>query len=332
MKISPSLKNHQDAENESSTSRSRLRSESGPPQVRQPEEEDRRQRPPDPASLIFRPNDPFVAAGHRPGDLGAGPGLGHAAGRVVDLGEHDLAGVLAVDQTLTVQTRLSRRRRSPGRVRPSCRVAGDPVGDLRDRRERARSRVLVSCGSARRRDERRLDEATLLVVDAARSARPRRGAGGTSERARRPRTSDAPAATRPTARHACVTCRNDQSLFPRKLSGVTSTIATACAGTLGSPRATSSASTARLAPSAASETTRNFAPWRATWPRCAAERPEPVPGVVVRHGDDERADRRGEVVEPGAVDEQRVDAEVDGVAGRADDAELARAGSSSVAC
>ena len=53
-----------------------------------------------------------------------------------------------------------------------------------------------------------------------------------------------------------------------------------------------------------------------------AERPEPVPGVVVRDRDEERSDRRCRVVEPGLLQEKRVDDEVDDVAGRADDAEL----------
>ncbi len=53
-----------------------------------------------------------------------------------------------------------------------------------------------------------------------------------------------------------------------------------------------------------------------------AERPEPVPCVVVRDRDEERSDRSGRVVEPGLLQEKRVDDEVDDVAGRADDTEL----------
>ena len=50
--------------------------------------------------------------------------------------------------------------------------------------------------------------------------------------------------------------------------------------------------------SAIVETTRNRIPWYATPPALGAERPEPVPRVVVRHGDEERADRSRDVVEP----------------------------------
>ena len=46
-----------------------------------------------------------------------------------------------------------------------------------------------------------------------------------------------------------------------KFSGVTSTIASACAGTLPTPSGTSTCSTTRFAASASSETTRKRAPW-----------------------------------------------------------------------
>ena len=53
-----------------------------------------------------------------------------------------------------------------------------------------------------------------------------------------------------------------------------------------------------------------------------AERPDPVPEVVVRHGHEERAGRGQAVVEVGAVEQRRVDGQIDGVARDADDAEL----------
>ena len=52
------------------------------------------------------------------------------------------------------------------------------------------------------------------------------------------------------------------------------------------------------------------------------ERPEAVPEVVVRDRDEERPDRRRDVVEIGAAKQQGVDGEVDDVARRPDDAEL----------
>src|SRR5581483_2018822 len=52
------------------------------------------------------------------------------------------------------------------------------------------------------------------------------------------------------------------------------------------------------------------------------ERPLPVPEVVVRDGDDERARRRWEVVEPRTLEQGDVYREVDQVAARPDDAEL----------
>src|SRR5436190_9132440 len=57
-------------------------------------------------------------------------------------------------------------------------------------------------------------------------------------------------------------------------------------------------------------------------PALVAERPEPVQGVVVRDGDEERAGRCDAVVEVRPVEQERVYGQVDHVADRADDAEL----------
>src|SRR4051812_22655590 len=54
----------------------------------------------------------------------------------------------------------------------------------------------------------------------------------------------------------------------------------------------------------------------------SAERPVPVPPVVVRHGREERDDRGAEVVQPRPLEQRRVDGEVDDVAAAADDTEL----------
>ena len=54
----------------------------------------------------------------------------------------------------------------------------------------------------------------------------------------------------------------------------------------------------------------------------AAERPDPVERVVIRHGDEKRDDRGRDVVELENPDGERVDGEVDEVADGADGAEL----------
>src|SRR5439155_183970 len=61
--------------------------------------------------------------------------------------------------------------------------------------------------------------------------------------------------------------RNDQSLLPTKLSGVTSAIATACPTSLPRPSVISRWSTSRFAPRQARETIRKRIPWAATPPR-----------------------------------------------------------------
>ena len=63
-----------------------------------------------------------------------------------------------------------------------------------------------------------------------------------------------------------LTARNDQSLLPTKFSGVTSTIAIACARISPTPTLTSRCRTTRLATSESVETTRNRSPWAPTWP------------------------------------------------------------------
>ena len=55
--------------------------------------------------------------------------------------------------------------------------------------------------------------------------------------------------------------RNDQSLLPMKFSGVTSTIAIAWASTFSRSAPTRPRRMSRLAPSAASDTTRKRMPW-----------------------------------------------------------------------
>jgi hypothetical protein len=52
---------------------------------------------------------------------------------------------------------------------------------------------------------------------------------------------------------------NDHSLFPTKFSGVTAAIASACAGSFGTPASTSTVSTPRLTRNATNETTKKRA-------------------------------------------------------------------------
>ena len=115
--------------------------------------------------------------------------------------------------------------------------------------------------------------------------------------------------------------RNDQSLLPTKLIGVTSTIAIAWATTLPSPAATSAARISFVRGEGDQRDDEEAESLVGDVPALPAERPEPVPGVVVRDRDEER-DRGGDAVVVAAVDEQGVDGEVDGVAAGADDAEL----------
>ncbi len=154
----------------------------GAAEVRQAEEEDRRQRPPDLAVVDLAPERPLGPARHRPGDLGPGPRLGHPAGRVVDLGQHDLAGILEVRPDLhRPDARLVLERRLVAEASAGYRSSQAAI--FGSARARSSARSCVSRGSTRRRHERRLDEPALRVVDrgTSRSVRP----PGRPSRARR---------------------------------------------------------------------------------------------------------------------------------------------------
>ena len=116
--------------------------------------------------------------------------------------------------------------------------------------------------------------------------------------------------------------RNDQSLLPMKFAGVTRTIAIACATIFPTPSSTSNVEDGEVADV---DDQRHHQEAQALVPEVAAiaaERPEPVPEVVVGHRDEERAGRRQPVVQVGAVEQRDVDEEVDDVARRPDGAEL----------
>ncbi len=114
-----------------------------------------------------------------------------------------------------------------------------------------------------------------------------------------------------------------QSLLPRKLKGIATATAIACA--VRSPSdapETRASSTTRLISSAATLTARKRAAWKPGWPSPGLEGPVPVPEEVVGEGDAEGADRGEQVVQAEVAGEHREDRQVDQVAGAADDAEL----------
>ena len=112
------------------------------------------------------------------------------------------------------------------------------------------------------------------------------------------------------------------NLFPTKLRGVTATIAIAWATILPTPSATSTRSRPRFAASATRRDCGEAHALVREVPPVAAEGPVAVPPVVVRDGDEEREERRAEVVQPGPLEQRRVDREVDRITACADDAEL----------
>ena len=106
-----------------------------------------------------------------------------------------------------------------------------------------------------------------------------------------------------------------------KFSGVTATMAIACATTLPTPSATSTRRMREVRSERDSGDDGEPHPLVREVALLAAERPVPVPPVVVRHGDEKREERRAEVVQIRPLEQRRVDGEVDGVAARPDRAE-----------
>ena len=173
------------------------------------------------------PNAPVAAARHLPRDLRPGPCLGDAPGRVLDDGLRDL-------------TRLARPRLHDPRARLLAEAPvrrRDRAGSARARRRSSDARAPTSTASSSVRRGGSLGSAGSAGASA-RSARSSR-ASGRDESGRR---EDGQRAQRRGP--------NDQSLLPTKFTGVTSTIAIACATTSPSPSVTSRCSTARFATSA----------------------------------------------------------------------------------
>ncbi len=203
--------------------------------VAEPDEEDEAERSPDPRVVDRRAAERAGrAARHPPRHLRACPRLRDLAGRVDHGALGDLAGVLPPDLDRPLAGLLVVRRLVAA---TGVRVAREPGRDLRVMLE-VRERLLQRERRAlRRRDERRLDEMALVVEDGSgrrrgRARGERRGSecgdceGGEGDGEETPH---GPKATQSGRR------RNDQSLFPTKLSGVTKTIAIACARSLPSP-------------------------------------------------------------------------------------------------
>ena len=288
MKISPRLKNQSESPNESEREQVERVPGAEPAPVDEPEEEDGAQRDPGPPRVQHLAAEGADAPSrHAPRDLRA-RSTPRTRGRRRPRPCRARSRPALPDQTLTVQTPGRRVERRVG-----LRAAADSG--------RASGRPSERRGSARRR-----------ARSVSRGARRSTGANGSStDRARLPgrveRRSDRAAPAEGASSSASASGarppphrRKDQSLLPMKLSGVTSTIATACA-TIAPTPAVDEQVAARRGSRAAStvETTRNREPLVApTLPALVPERPDPVQRVVVRNRDEERADRRGDVVQP----------------------------------
>ena len=219
-----------------------------PAPVDETDEEDQAQRDPGPPGVEHLAAERADAPSrHLPRDLRAGPRLRHLAVAVVDLAERDLAGAPRPDVNRPTPGGPVER----GVGRGIGRIAVEPVGHLRLCEESSHDDPL---GQARavRRGERLTDG--IPGSTGGKGGDGGRGVGGTGgggeQKCERER------AHPPDHRR-----RNDQSLLPTKLSGVTNTIAIACAGSAPSPASTRRYNTTRFPASAVVETTRNRRPW-----------------------------------------------------------------------
>ena len=204
VKMSPWLKNHSDTENESSATRSSVADGEQPAPVGEPEQEDRAQTEPHRVAVdLLAAERALVPAAHLPRDLRPGPRLGHGAGAVVDAAGGDLTGLPRPD--VDRPDALHERRVGDGLRR----VALQPVRDLVVREEE-RDRLALRRARLRLRESRRLGRR-----DRVRDGRRRAGLRHRDERERECGDGREP--------HL----RKDQSLLPRKFSGVTRMIATA---------------------------------------------------------------------------------------------------------
>ncbi len=203
VKTSPRLKNASETEKARSASRSTFRSDKGRRRSARPTKKTRHRPTHTYQVLSVRPPKAPSTASHLPGDLWAGPRLGHLAARVLDRGEDYLARSARPcldDPGSRVGSELRRRGGVGG-------IAVEPTSDLR-LGERGARRL----GLGERRG--------VAGGRGSRRARHREGKSRGGESGDQPRGP------------------NDQSLLPMKLTGVTRTIAIACATTLPSPSET----------------------------------------------------------------------------------------------
>ena len=202
--------------------------------VAEPEQEDGAERSPDPRVVDRRPAERARrSARHSPGDLRPRPRLTHRTRRILHRALGDLAGGAPPD----LDRPVARLPVVGDLVAPALvRVAREPVLDLRVALEDLERRLLVQERARPGGNERRLDEMPFAVEHGAGRRRRRRGERRRGERGDGKR-SEGDGEETPHARQATYDFarRNDQSLFPTKLSGVTMMIATACARSLPRP-------------------------------------------------------------------------------------------------
>jgi len=170
----------------------------------------------------------LVAARHLPGHLRSGPGLGHPRRAVVDLSLRDLAGVgvLVLPPDMDSPAPARRPATALGGIGLVAGVCDSPLGGVAVEpvrhlvvREKEGNRPFLRKARFRARGVR------------TRHARSRHHQDG---------------GCREQAPQCCL--RNDQSLLPTKLAGVTSTIAIACDTILPRPSSTSAVRIPRLPP------------------------------------------------------------------------------------
>src|SRR6266545_1644880 len=294
-----------DAERQHRDQVERAQRERSPP-VHESDQEERAEAEPDARTVDLAAAERTAAAArHRPGDLRARPRLRHVAGHVVDATHRDLARVAPPDLDRPVRVVLAVLG-VDGAALP--RVTRQPVAHLRICEE-DRLRLLLGQMSLRRRRERCRDHAPVRVVD---GPGRRRGVrrGGEHERDC-DGENDAPA-------HASAPERPE--LVAEEVEGHHEHDRDRLRDDLAPAEPVEEDEQPELVH--AEREQRHDEEARALiGEMCAlaAEGPVAVPPVGGRGGDDERDEGRDVRAE---AEQQRVDDEVDGIATRADRAEL----------
>ena len=292
MKTSPALKYQSETENESSASRSRLRSESGRRAGRRARARKTRDRSASQTGgavdLSCRRTRRRSRAPSSTRPAGPVHASSHGAGRVVDPPVRDLARRARPDLApSTAAVFVVERRVGRPASAGSGRASRRPSGCAR--------KIAIACSSSARcvaaAARTASDERPCASYAGARRGATARARGSASAQRAASSVRGATAAERSSAR------RNDQSLLPTKFSGVTRTIAIAWATTLPSPSADEQLQDEQVRAERDERDDEEAQPLVGDVAALAAERPEPVPHVVVRHRDEEGADRGEEVVD-----------------------------------